>query len=48
MTNNLEGGEVGLPHLVDGDGFVRELIGCFDHYIVRCRDQISSLQDAVS
>jgi len=47
-TDDLEVGEVGLPHLVDGGGLVSELVGSFDHHIVWCRDQIGFLQKSVS
>ena len=47
-TDDLEVGEVGLPHLVDRGGLVRELIGGLDHHIVRRSDQISCFQDTVS
>ncbi len=37
-ADDLEISEVGLSHLGDGGGLVRELVGRFDHHIVRCRD----------
>ena len=43
-ADDLEVGEVCLPHLVDGLGFVVELISGFDHYMLRLGDQISGLQ----
>ncbi|CUK20734.1 hypothetical protein RUE5091_04553 [Ruegeria denitrificans] len=47
-ADDLEVSEVGLPHLVDGGGFIRELVGCFDHHIFRRGDQVSFLQETVS
>ena len=32
-TNDLELGEIGMPHRVDGGGYIRELINCFDHNV---------------
>ena len=47
-ANDLEVGEVGLPHLVDGCVFVVELLRRFDGDIIRGRDQISSPENAIS
>lgn len=47
-ADDLEVGEVGLPHLVDGGGFVRELVGNFDHHVRWFSDEISFLQKAIS
>ena len=42
-ADNFEVGEVCLPHLVNGCGFVCELIGGFDHHVVRRGDEIGFL-----
>ncbi len=34
-------------HLVDGRGFVRELISGLDHHIIGCRDQVGCFQNEV-
>ena len=47
-ADNLEVGEVGLPHLVDSRGFVSKLFSCLDHHIIGRRDQISRFQYTVS
>ena len=44
---NLEIGEVGLPHLVDGSRLVFELIRRLDYQIGRACDQIVGLQQAI-
>ena len=41
--DNLEVGEVCLPHLVEGSGFVCELIRGLDHHVVRRGDEIGFL-----
>jgi hypothetical protein len=46
-ADHLEIGEVGLPKLVRARGLVPELIGCLDHHMSRCRDQVFGLQDAI-
>ena len=47
-ADDLEVGKVGLPHLVDCRGFVLELIGRFDHYVIRRSDQVSCFENAIS
>ena len=47
-ADDLEVGEVRLPHLVDCRGFVFELIGRFDHYVIRRSDQVSCFENAIS
>ena len=46
--DDLEVGEVGLPHLVRPRGFRVELIGSLDHDIGRAGDQVAGLQQAVN
>lgn len=47
-TDDLEVGEVCLPHLVDCCGFVFKLVSRFDDNIIGRGDQIRRLQDTVS
>ena len=46
--DNLEVGEVGLPHLVRPGGLGVELVGGLDHDIGRTDDQVMGLQQAVN
>lgn len=47
-ANDLEVVKVSLPHLVDGGGLVRELIGGLDHHLARRSNQINGFQDAIN
>ena len=46
-ANDLEIGEVRLPQLVDGRGFVFELVGRLDHDEGRTGDQVVRFQDPI-
>ena len=47
-ADDLEVGEVGLPHLVPARGFGMEGIGCLDHHESRAGDQVVGLEQAVN
>ena len=43
-ADDFQDGEVSRPHLVDGGGFVRKLVGRFDHHIIGCSDRVSCFE----
>ena len=47
-ADDLEVGEVGLPHLVDCRRFVFELLRRFDHHIIGGGDEVSSFENTIS
>lgn len=47
-ANDLEIGEVGLPHLVDPGGLAMEAVRRFYHQLSRADNRVTSLQQAVN